>query len=80
MVDNTSTLAVDNSNRVRQLELENVDIRGQLSSLKEKLDNVDKARKEFEDRNRQGWNRLIWLLGGGTISAVLTWIFKGGLS
>lgn len=77
--ENTA-LSLDNSNRVRQLELENVRILGQMQALQSKLDDVNKAQKEFEDRNRAGWNRLIWLLGGGLVSAVMTWILKGGLT
>lgn len=36
--------------------------------------------KEEQDRMRQGWSRVIWIVGGGILSALVAFITKGGLA
>ena len=65
---NTMSSNDELESRLRELEV-------QIAKDKVMLDNVLKE----QDRLRTGWNRIAWIIGGAVLSAIVTFIVKGGL-
>lgn len=66
--------------RLRDTELEMAITRSELKQLHSENDRLKDQVDKSEERFRSGVNRIIWLVGGGLISGLLTFIMKGGLN
>lgn len=54
--------------RLRELEVE-------YALLKQKLEAIEKSNSSITE----GINRVLWIIGGGFVASVVTWIAGGGL-
>jgi hypothetical protein len=63
-------------NEVKELRTEIVGLKVQQAAINVKLDNLSEKLEKFNT----GINRGLWIVGGGFLAALTTWITGGGLS
>ncbi len=63
--------------------MSNEDIEARLRQLEQKVGIIQNDLtylKEGQDRWNNAVSRLLWLIGGGFIAAIVTWIVGGGVA
>lgn len=68
-------MAEDLEDRVRSLEKENSDLKSDIKLMQRDVSHI----KESVDRWNTGLGRIVFIIGGGVLSAIVAWILRGGL-
>ena len=69
--------------RMRMIEEDVARLRSDLTALTIQLERLTVRQEELIkhlDRYSSGINRALWIIGGGFLAGVVTWITGGGLS
>lgn len=65
----------DLEDRVRSLERENNDLKSDMKLMQRDLTYI----KDSIDKWNTGFGRIVFIVGGGILSALVAWILRGGL-
>ena len=65
---------------VRKLELETVRQEHVIETLEKEISTNDVDFKAYQTRIRNNWSKFLWIIGGATLSGIVSWILKGGLN
>ena len=68
--------------RLQALEAQNKELQAQMTLLQIEIVKISarqEALMEKVDKYSSGINRALWILGGGFMAAIVTWITGGGL-
>lgn len=66
--------------RVRDLEMDVMRQKYEIDSLERSLVKLDTEVTKSREAIRNNWAKVLWLGGGGLLSAIVTWLLKGGLN
>ena len=79
-IQRLSAAASIQESRLRELEFENIKQKHELATLEKQLEKLEVEFVKGQERTRSTWSKIAWLTGGGFLSAIVTWVMKGGLA
>jgi flagellar motor switch protein FliM len=66
--------------RLREQEHKNIKQEQEIEYLKKHLEKLEVEFVKNLENVRSSWSKFTWLVGGVVVSAIITWIIRGGLT